>query len=129
MIQNTVTMIGNLVAEPVLRRTSTDRPVVNARIAVNEQRADGNENTTYMNIVIWGNMALNFVESVSVGDRVICIGKLQIRKYENAGATQYRTELVAQEIGASHLWALAKPVRPTDAYESRVDEREPVDAF
>ena len=40
MIQNTVTMIGNLVEDPILRRTNTDnRPVANATIAVNEPTA------------------------------------------------------------------------------------------
>lgn len=125
MIQNTVTMIGNLVEDPILRYTNTEnRPVVNATIAVNVPTADGGENTTYMKVVVWGNMALNFAESMIKGKRAIVIGRLQTRSYDKAGAKTYVTELIAQEIGASHLWECARPESPHVSQAA-----EPADVF
>ena len=126
MIQNTVTMIGNLVEDPILRRTNTDnRPVANATIAVNEPTAEGGERTTYMRVVVWGNMALNFAASMGKGKRAIVIGRLQSRSYDKAGQKTYVTELVAQEIGASHLWELATPASPFE----QQDQPEPAEVF
>ena len=117
MSVNTVTMIGNLVDEPNLRFNDKGKATMTARIAVNEpinRNGKWDERTTYINIVCWDSLAENTASSVGKGDRLVVVGRLQIRNYEpEQGVRQYYTELVAQEIGVSTRWAVATPVKMT----------------
>ena len=115
---NSMVMIGNLVDDVKLRYTNTsNKPVVNGRIAVNEPVRIGNdwsERTTYLNFVAWDAMAEHVAASVNKGDRVVVSGRLQTREYtpEN-GVRQYFTELVADEVAVSLRWAIARPDKTT----------------
>ena len=111
---NSMVMIGNLVDDVKLRYTNTtNKPVVNGRIAVNEPVRIGNdwsERTTYLNFVAWDAMAEHVAASVSKGDRVVVSGRLQTREYTpDNGVRQYFTELVADEVAVSLRWAVARP--------------------
>lgn len=120
---NTIHLIGNLVDDPTLRYTTTEKPVANCRIAVNEvSYIDGQrrERTNYFNVVAWNAMAENLAVSVTKGDRIMVAGRLQIREAEMSdGDKSYFTEVVASEVGVSVRWAavgdLEKNERPTPA--------------
>ncbi len=110
---NFVTMIGNLTDDPDLRFTQSGIPVANFRIAVNRRYTgkDGQqqEETTFMNVNLWRDMAENVAESVHKGDRVIVIGRLKVRSYENKdGQTVWVTEIEADEVAPSLRWARAQ---------------------
>lgn len=115
MATNNVTMIGNLVNDPVLRFNDKGKATMTMRIAVNEpfnRNGTWDERTTYINVVAWDGVAEHTSESVLKGDRVVVVGRIQIRDYEpEPGVRQYYTELVAQEIGVSTKWAVAVPQR------------------
>jgi single-strand DNA-binding protein len=105
---NNAMAVGNLVDDPVLRFTnSTNRPVCNFTIAINRSTVDGGEHTTYRKCVLWGNLALNFAQSMSKGKRAIVIGRTEARSYDNAGQTVWVEELTGVEAGASHAFAPA----------------------
>ena len=115
---NSMVMIGNLVDDVKLRYTNTsNKPVVNGRIAVNEPVRIGNdwsERTTYLNFVAWDARAEHVAASVSKGDRVVVSGRLQTREYTpDNGVRQYFTELVADEVAVSLRWAIARPDKMT----------------
>ena len=105
MSANSTSMTGNLVADPELRFTSTGRPVANFRFACNERIViDGvwQDRTNFFNTVVWGDLAQNVATSLGQGDRVMVTGRIQIREYtDGAGVKQYRTEIVADEVGAA----------------------------
>lgn len=110
---NYVTIIGNLTEDPELRFTPNGTPVSTIRIANNKKYTtkDGQqrEETLYINANIWREMAENVSESVRKGDRVIVIGSLKTRSYENqAGQTVYVTEIEADEVAPSLRWAKAR---------------------
>lgn len=109
---NFVTMIGNLTDEPDLRFTNSGAPVATIRIASNRRWTgrDGQqqEETTFINVNAWRELGENAAETLHKGDRVIVIGRLRIRSYENKdNQTVWVTEIEADEIAPSLRWARA----------------------
>lgn len=109
---NYCTFIGNLTDDPELRFTQSGAAVTTIRLASNRryQTRDGQEQeeTTYLNVVAWRELAENVAESFSKGDRAIAIGRLKVRSYENReGQTVWVTEIEADEIAPSLRWAKA----------------------
>lgn len=109
---NYCTFIGNLTDDPELRFTQSGAAVTTIRLASNRryQGRDGQEQeeTTYLNVVAWRDLAENVAESFSKGDRAIAIGRLKVRSYENReGQTVWVTEIEADEIAPSLRWAKA----------------------
>lgn len=109
---NYVTFIGNLTDDPELRYTQGGTPVATIRLASNRRwtNRDGQEaeETTYLNVNIWRDLAENVAETFSKGDRAIAIGRLKVRSYENReGQTVWVTEIEADEVAPSLRWARA----------------------
>lgn len=115
MVDNNVTLVGNLTADPELRFTQNGTAVANMRVAVNrrirnnqtgewEDRTDG-----FFNIVAWRTLAENANESLNKGTRVMVNGRLTERSFETQqGETRYVTEIEADEICPSLRWAIAQ---------------------
>lgn len=113
---NFITFIGNLTDDPELRFTSGGAPVATLRVASNRRFTDrsGNqqEETTFLNVNCWRDLAENSAESLTKGDRVIVIGRVRVRSYENReGQTVWVTEIEADEIAPSLRWARAQVSR------------------
>ncbi len=109
---NYVTFIGNLTDDPELRYTQAGAAVTTIRIASSRRYTDrdGNqqESTTYMNVVCWRELAENVGKSLHKGDRVMAVGSLRVRSYENReGQTVWVTEVEADEVAPSLRWATA----------------------
>ncbi len=115
MPANTITVVGNLTADPEIRRTGNDVPYIRMRVAVNtrfrnvdtkewEERTDG-----FFSVTAWREMAEHCRRSLCKGDRVTVTGKLTRREYEakvDGGGTETRNvhEIEADDIGASLRW-------------------------
>jgi single-strand DNA-binding protein len=113
---NYVTMIGNLTKDPELRFTGGGAAVCSISFASNRRykTRDGQdqEETTFMEATCWRDMAENIGESLHKGDRIIVIGRLRKRSYENKeGQTVWVTEIEADEIAPSLRWARANVQR------------------
>lgn len=113
---NFITFIGNLTDDPELRFTQGGAPVASFRVASNRRFNDrsGNqqEETTFLNVNAWRELAENAAESLSKGDRVIVIGRVKVRSYENReNQTVWVTEIEADEIAPSLRWARAEVSR------------------
>lgn len=112
MADNTITVIGNLTAEPELRYTQSGVAVANCRIAVNRRIRNSQTNEWedkldgYFTVNIWRDHAENVAESLKKGDRVLVQGRLTSRSYEDSsGQTKWVTEIEADEICPSLRWA------------------------
>jgi single-strand DNA-binding protein len=113
---NFITFIGNLTDDPELRFTQGGAPVTTFRIASNRRYNDRSgaqqEETTFMNVNCWRDLAENAAESLTKGDRVLVIGRVRVRSYENReGQTVWTTEIEADEIAPSLRWARASVTR------------------
>jgi single-strand DNA-binding protein len=113
---NFITFIGNLTEDPELRFTGGGTAVATLRVASNRRFTDRSgqqqEETTFLNVNCWRDLAENSAESLSKGDRVIVIGRVRVRSYENQqGQTVWVTEIEADEIAPSLRWARAQVTR------------------
>jgi single-strand DNA-binding protein len=100
---NKVILIGNLGADPEIRRTQDGRPIANLRIATSESwrdKATGErkEKTEWHRVVIFNEGLCKVVEQyVKKGSKVYIEGQLQTRKWQDKdGQDRYSTEVVLQ---------------------------------
>ena len=100
---NKVILIGNVGADPEIRRTQDGRPIANIRLATSESWRDKNsgerkEKTDWHSIVIFNEGLCKVVEQYVVkGSKLYVEGSLQTRKYQDqTGVDRYITEVVLQ---------------------------------
>lgn len=116
--ETTLTVVGNLVADPELRFTPSGSAVANFTIASTPRTFDKNRNewsdgeTLFLRASIWREAAENVAESLSKGMRVIATGRLKSRSYDTKeGEKRTVIELEVDEIGPSLKNASAKVAR------------------
>lgn len=111
---NMVTLIGNLTKDPEIRFTRDGQAVTTIGLAIshrwqNRQNNSWEEDTSFVDIVCWREMAENVAASMPKGCRVIVVGRLEQRSWENEeGEKRYKIEVIAEEIGPSLKWAKAQ---------------------
>ena len=98
---NRVVLVGRLVKDPELKRTTADIPVVQFTIAVNRQFAgqNGERQADFISCVVWRQQAENLAKYMRKGNQIGVDGRLQVRTYEDAGGVKrYVTEVVCDQI-------------------------------
>ncbi len=100
---NKVILVGNLGADPEIRRTNSGDPIVNIRIATSESWRDKNsgerkEKTEWHRVVIFSEGLAKVAEQyLHKGSKVYLEGQLQTRKWQDqSGQDKYSTEIVLQ---------------------------------
>ena len=100
---NKVILVGNLGADPEVRRLNSGDPVVNLRIATSENWRDKStgerrEKTEWHNVVIFNDNLAKVAENyLKKGSKVYVEGQLQTRKWQDRdGNDKYTTEVVLQ---------------------------------
>ena len=100
---NKVILIGNLGADPEIRRTQDGRPIANLRVATSENwrdKATGErkEKTEWHRVVIFNEGLCKIAEQyLKKGAKVYLEGALQTRKWQDqSGQERYSTEVVLQ---------------------------------
>jgi single-strand DNA-binding protein len=100
---NKVILIGNLGADPEVRRTQDGRPIVNLRVATSESWRDKTtgerrEKTEWHRVVIFSEGLAKVAEQyLKKGSKVYLEGSLQTRKWQDKdGQDRYSTEVVLQ---------------------------------
>ena len=113
--ETTITVVGNLTADPELRFTPSGAAVANFTVASTPRTFDRNANewkdgeALFLRCNIWRQAAENVAESLTRGARVVVTGRLKQRSYETReGEKRTVVELDADEIGPSLRWATAK---------------------
>jgi single-strand DNA-binding protein len=115
MSSNDLTLIGNITRDPELRYTAGGQAIATFGVAVNRrwqnrQTQAWEESTSFFDVVCWGDLGTNVADSLSKGDRVIVSGRLDQRSWETQdGEKRSKIEVVADEVGPSVRWAVAKP--------------------
>ena len=100
---NKVILIGNLGADPEIRRTADGRPIANLRVATSETWKDKNtgerrEKTEWHRVVVFNEGLCRVIEQyLKKGAKVYLEGALQTRKWtDKEGVERYSTEVVLQ---------------------------------
>jgi single-strand DNA-binding protein len=100
---NKVILVGNVGADPEIRRTQDGRPIANIRLATSETWRDKNtgerkEKTEWHRVVVFNEGLCKVVEQyVKKGSKLYIEGALQTRKWQDQqGQDRYSTEVVLQ---------------------------------
>ena len=100
---NKVILIGNLGADPEIRRTQDGRPIANLRVATSDTWRDKTtgerrERTEWHRVVIFNEGLCRVAEQyLKKGSKVYLEGQLQTRKWtDQQGQERYSTEVVLQ---------------------------------
>jgi single-strand DNA-binding protein len=100
---NKVILVGNLGADPEVRRTQDGRPIVNLRVATSDTWRDKTtgerrEKTEWHRVVIFSEGLAKVAEQyLKKGSKVYLEGALQTRKWQDKdGQDRYSTEVVLQ---------------------------------
>ncbi|TDH47933.1 single-stranded DNA-binding protein [Mycobacterium eburneum] len=114
MSANTITISGNVTADPELRFTPSGKAVANFTVAdtpryldeASGQWKDGEP--LFQRVVAWGDLAENIAETLARGAAVIVTGRLNQKSFQNSeGEKKTYTEIRAEDIGASLKYATA----------------------
>jgi single-strand DNA-binding protein len=105
---NKVILVGNLGADPDIRRTQDGRPIVNLSVATSEiwrdkSTGERREKTEWHRVVIFNEGLAKVAENyLNKGSKVYLEGQLQTRKWQDqSGQDRYATEVVLQGFGGS----------------------------
>lgn len=101
---NKCMIIGNLGKNPVLGYNTSGRTKCSLSVAVTERYKSANgeqkENTTWFNVVFWGNMA-DTIKALDLhkGASVYVAGKMTFRTYQDQdGQNRFIAELVGENL-------------------------------
>lgn len=100
---NKVILSGNLCQEIELKQTNNGKSVVTNCIAVRRdyKSANGEYESDFINLVVWGAQAEYLSKYAHKGDRVELCGRWTVRKYTaNDGNTRTVNECVVESITA-----------------------------
>ena len=111
----TITVVGNLTADPELRFTPAGAAVANFTVASTPRIYDRQSGewkdaeALFLRCSIWREAAENVAESLTRGSRVIVTGRLKQRSFETReGEKRTVVEVEVEEIGPSLKYATAK---------------------
>lgn len=113
--ETVITVVGNVVADPELRFTPSGAAVANFRIASTPRHYDRTTNEwkdgdpLFLGVSAWRQLGENVAESITKGTRIVVVGRLKQRQYEDAdGNKRSSYELDAEEVAPSLRNATAR---------------------
>ncbi len=116
--ETTLTIIGNLTADPEVRTTGNGMSVANFTVAstprtfnkTTNQWEDGQP--LFMRCTAWRDLADNIAHSLTKGMRVIAVGRLSQRSYQaKDGSNRTVVELTVDSVGPDLSHATAQVTR------------------
>lgn len=114
----TITIVGNLTADPELRYTRSGLPVANFTIASTPRTFDRQANewkdleALFLRCTVWREFAEHVAGSLTKGDRVVAQGRLTQRSYQDReGNNRTSVQLEVDEVGPSLRYATAEVTR------------------
>ncbi|WP_031010691.1 single-stranded DNA-binding protein [Streptomyces sp. NRRL F-5727] len=118
--ETTLTITGNLVEDPELRHTPSGHAVAKFRIASTPRTYDKQSGqwqdgeSLFMTVSAWRSLGENVAASIQRGTRVVVVGTLRQRTYEdNQGVKRTVVEVEAEEVAPSLRNATAQVTKTT----------------
>lgn len=100
---NRVTLVGNLGADPDVKKTASGKTVTLFNLATSRswinREGQKQQHTEWHRIVVWGKQAETCAEYLAKGRQVYIEGHLQTRSWDDDnGQKRYTTEVVANQV-------------------------------
>ena len=128
--ETSITVVGNLTADPELRYTQNGVAVANFTIASTPRtydRASGewkDGEALFMRASVWREFAEHVANSLTKGARVVATGRLRQRSYETKeGEKRTSIELEVDEIGPSLRYATAAVTKQSSSRQGASDDQ------
>ncbi|HSV64731.1 MAG TPA: single-stranded DNA-binding protein [Mycobacteriales bacterium] len=105
MKDTVITVVGNVMDDPKVRRTEKGVDVAGFRVASTARRFDKetalwvDAESLFVRVTVWRHLAANVVDSLRKGDPVLVTGRLFTRQYEKDGQLRSSFELEATALG------------------------------
>ncbi len=105
MNETYVTISGNVVGDPQVRRTRADVPFVTFRVASNVRRVDHktgeyiDAGTNFVNVTAFRALGINLANSLEKGHPVVVYGRMRINQWTNGERTGTTVEIDAYNVG------------------------------
>ena len=118
-MSTTITVIGNLAADPELRFTPQGKAVASFTVMASKSRKNDagqweNIDTTGWAVKAWDSLAENIAESLHKGDSVVVVGNAAWKSWEkDDGSKGGRMEITAFNVGADLRRATATVKKAT----------------
>ncbi len=136
---NKVILIGNVGADPEIKRTQDGRPIANIRLATSESWRDKNsgerkEKTEWHRVVVFSEGLCKVVESyVKKGSKLYIEGQLQTRKWTRPVGRRSlfdRSRAAGFQLGADHArWRRRRRSRSAGMSEGGQAGYSPIDDY
>lgn len=137
-MSDTITVIGNLAEDPILKNTATGIDVVNLRVAsaqrwydkANEKWVEGEPN--WFTVAAYRSLAVHAAASLHKGDRVIVHGKLRVRHWKDGERRGVNVEVDADALGPDLRWGqstFVRETRPVNAEASAAPDVQAEESF
>lgn len=127
---NKVMLIGNLTRDPELRHTPKGSAVTDLGIAVNRKVQDGSggwkDETTFVDVTVWGSIAENAHKFLSKGRGVFIEGRLQMDVWDDKVSGQKRTKLKVVADVLQFLPDGKSPTRSQGNYDQSISQHDPM---
>ena len=137
-MSETLSVTGLVATTPRHLVTQDGLPITSFRLASSQRRFDRNQNkwvdgeTNWYTVTAFRQLAINAAGSVSKGDRIVTVGKLRVRDWDNGERAGTSVEIEAESLGHDLTWGssvftrtvLVREAEPEDEATEVEPERE-----
>ncbi len=126
-MNDTITLAGVVVTPPHQRGMSGNHPVISFRLLSSQSHFDRvkgvwiDDDPNWYTVSAFRQLAVNVLESVTKGDRVIVVGRLRIHDWESSGRSGTSIDLNADSIGHDLCFGRTSYSRVVGGAASRSD--------
>jgi single-strand DNA-binding protein len=112
-----ITVMGLVATTPRHIVTQDGLPITSLRLAAAHRRFDRVQNkwvdgeTNWYTVTAFRQLAINIAAAVSKGERIIVIGKLRVRDWDNGERAGTSVEIEAESIGHDLTWGTSTFIR------------------
>jgi single-strand DNA-binding protein len=109
-MSDTITITGNIAADPERRQAGAGGPVTTFRVASSQRHFDRSKGewvetgTNWYRVSAFRSLGENAFESLHKGERVIVTGRLKVREWQNDKGKGMSVEIDADGIGHDLRW-------------------------
>ena len=127
-MSDTYSVMGLVATTPRHLVTQDGLPITSFRLASSFRKYDRVKNkwvdaeTNWFTVTSFRQLAVNTATSISKGDRVLVIGKLRVRDWDNGERAGTSVEVEAESIGHDLVWGSSSFVRTVHIREADDDQ-------
>jgi single-strand DNA-binding protein len=98
---NRITLVGNLVCDPVFKQVAAGQPLCRLRLATNrsfkKHNGDMAEEKCYMYVNVWGPQAASCNQCLKKGSHVLVEGRVKLESWKDKNGQERNQHLVIAE--------------------------------